>query len=79
MGKKLCPKEAAKALSVSEHSIRTGIKQGTIPFIKIGNRYLIDVELAEEVYRRNALANMKGVSEQELGGKPFGILRKIGK
>ena len=38
----ITPLEAAKLLSVSGQTIRNFMKNGTLPFIKIGGRYRID-------------------------------------
>lgn len=37
-------RDAAKTTGVSEFFIRAGLRAGTIPSIRSGNKYLIDVE-----------------------------------
>lgn len=44
----LCIKEAAEQLGLSEYHLRSGIRNGTIPFIKCGKKQLINIPLLIE-------------------------------
>jgi excisionase family DNA binding protein len=73
MSKRLLLNEAAEALGVTIHYLRTEVKAGRMPHLRAGNRYIIDVEQAEEYLKNKAMENMKPISEAIV---EYGKLRK---
>jgi excisionase family DNA binding protein len=73
MSKRLLLNPAAEALGVTEHYLRTEIKAGRIPYLKAGNRYIIDVEQVEEFLKNMAIENMQLAPEPIV---QYGVLRK---
>ena len=63
MGKRLLLNPAAEVLGVTVHYLRTEIKSGRMPYLKAGNRYIIDVEQVEEYLKCKAIENMKSGEE----------------
>ncbi len=59
MEKRLLLKPAAKVLGLSENYLRTEARACRIPFIKVGNRYLFDINQVEEFLKNKALESMK--------------------
>ncbi len=60
MGIRMNLKEAAKTIGLTETALRTGIKQGKYPYIRVGRgrgRLFVDVDLLEETLKREALQN----------------------
>ncbi len=53
-------REAAMETGLSQYYIRTGLKAGTIPHIKSGNRYLVNVPALIEILNRKSVEGMKG-------------------
>lgn len=72
MGKKMLLKEASMSLGLSQNALRNAIRSGQIPFIMIGNRYVVDVELVEKTLERAAHENMLA---KQTGGKKYGLRR----
>lgn len=75
MSKRALINQASKELGVTTHYLRTEIKAGRIPYLKAGNRYIIDVEQVEEFLRNKAVENMKHISKNVV---QYGVLRKCG-
>jgi excisionase family DNA binding protein len=74
MGKKAYIKQAASELGLTEYQMRRMAKEGKLPFLKSGVKYIFDIELCEEALKKQALENMK-VEEPT---KQYGVLRKVG-
>jgi excisionase family DNA binding protein len=74
MGKKAYIKQAAAELGLTEYQLRRMAKEGKLPFLKSGVKYIFDIELCEEALKKQALENMK-VEEPT---KQYGVLRKVG-
>lgn len=75
MGRKAYIKQAAEELSLTEYQLRRMAKEGKVPFLKSGVKYIFDIELCEEFLRKQALENTKQHDEAEI--KQYGALRKI--
>lgn len=73
MNKRLLVNQAAHVLGVSSHYLRTEIKAGRIPYLKAGNRYILDIEQVEEFLKNKAIENMNSISEDNI---EFGVLRR---
>ena len=58
MGRKMLIKEASAALGLSKHSLRNAIRSGEIPYFMVGNRYILDVDLVENILEKVAIENM---------------------
>ncbi|MFH5836717.1 hypothetical protein ACHAL6_11655 [Proteiniclasticum sp. C24MP] len=58
MGRKMLIKEASVTLGLSQNALRNAIRRGDVPFLMIGNRYVVDVELVEKTLERTSLENM---------------------
>lgn len=74
MSRRLLLNQAAEALGVSVHYLRTEVKAGRMPHLRAGNRYIIDVEQAENFLKNKAIQNMKPMSEEVI---QYGMLRKV--
>lgn len=72
MGKKMLIKDASVTLGLSQNALRNAIRSGKIPFIMIGNRYIVDVELVEKTLEKVALENMLA---KQTGGEKHGLRR----
>lgn len=62
MGIKMNIEEAAKATGLAQTALRTGIKQGKYPYIKVGRgrgRIFIDIDLLEEALKKEAQDNQQ--------------------
>jgi len=75
MGKKALLREASEVTGMSQWYLRQGAKNGTIPCIRSGNRYVFDIELLEEYLKKLAFENTK--KKEENSGR-YGSLRKVG-
>lgn len=75
MSKRLLLNQAALSLGVTPHYLRTEIKAGRLPYLKAGNRYIIDVDQIEEFLKNKAIENMKPVLETSIN---YGVLRRCG-
>lgn len=73
MAKKMYLKDAAKEIGLTDYQLRRRAKEGRIPYLTSGSRYIFDVELCKEFLRNEALNNVK----QETDTKQYGVLRKI--
>lgn len=73
MGKKAYMKQAAQELGLTEYQLRRMAKEGNIPFLKSGVKYIFDVEQCEEYLRNKALENI--APEEPV--KAYGSLRRI--
>lgn len=73
MGRKAYIKEAAKELDLTEYQLRRMAREGKVPFLKSGVKYIFDIELCEEFLRKQALENAKPQEEV----KEYGVLRRI--
>lgn len=58
MGRKMTIKAASKELNLTEHFLRQYIRNGEIPYLLAGSRYILDVDEVEEILRKKALDNM---------------------
>lgn len=76
MSRRLKLKEAADALGVSKHFLRTKAIAGEIPYIRAGNRYIFDIEQVESILTRESLKNLK-TEENISENNQYGKLRKI--
>lgn len=74
MGRKSYIKQAAEELGLTEYQLRRMAKEGKVPFLKSGVKYIFDIELCEEFLRNQALENTR----QQEPVKQYGVLRKIG-
>ncbi|MBU3173698.1 hypothetical protein [Clostridium estertheticum] len=73
MRKRLLLKDAAEALGVTAHYLRTEAKAGRICHLRCGNRYIFDIEQCEEFLRNKAMENVKPSIENIA---QYGVLRK---
>lgn len=73
MGKKAYIKQAATELGLTEYQLRRMAKEGNIPFLKSGVKYIFDLEQCEEFLKNKALENIK----HEEPVKQYGVLRKV--
>lgn len=74
MGRKAYIKQAAEELGLTEYQLRRMAKEGKVPFLKSGVKYIFDIELCEEYLRSQALENTR----RQEPVKQYGVLRKIG-
>lgn len=74
MGRKAYIKQAAVELGLTEYQLRRMAKEGKLPFLKSGVKFIFDIELCEEALRNLALGNMR----VEEPAKQYGVLRKVG-
>lgn len=74
MSKKLYIKRAAEELGLTEYQLRRMAKEGKVPYLKSGVRYIFDVSQCEEYLKKEAIGNIK----QPDTGEQYGVLRKIG-
>ena len=73
MGKKAYIKQAAIELGLTEYQLRRMAKEGKLPFLKSGVKYIFDIELCEEFLRKQAIENITRNEESV----EYGVLRKI--
>ena len=73
MSRRLLLNQAAEVLGVTVHYLRTEVKAGRMPYLRAGNRYIIDVEQAENFLKNKAIQNMNPMSEEVA---QYGMLRK---
>lgn len=73
MGRKAYMKEAAEESGLTMYQLRRKTKEGKVPYLTSGNRYIYDLDLLEEALRNEAMANVK----QTEPVKQYGILRKV--
>ncbi len=74
MGRKAYIRQAAEELGLTEYQLRRMAKEGKVPFLKSGVKYIFDIELCEEFLRNQALENIK----QSEPLKQYGVLRRVG-
>lgn len=74
MGRKAYIKQAAVELGLTEYQLRRMAKEGKLPFLKSGVKFIFDIELCEESLKNLALQNMR----VEEPAKHYGVLRKVG-
>jgi excisionase family DNA binding protein len=74
MGRKAYIKQAAVELGLTEYQLRRMAKEGKLPFLKSGVKFIFDIELCEEALKKQALENMR----IEEPAKQYGVLRKVG-
>lgn len=74
MGRKAYIKQAAAELGLTEYQLRRMAKEGKLPFLKSGVKFIFDIELCEEALKKQALENMR----IEEPAKQYGVLRKVG-
>lgn len=74
MARRMYLNDAAVALGVTPHFLRTKARAGEIPHLKAGNRYVFDIEQCEEFLKNEAMTNVK----HEETVKQYGVLRKVG-
>lgn len=72
MSKKAYIKQAAEELGLTEYQLRRMAREGKIPYLKSGSRYIFDVPQCEEYLKKEALENIKQPDPVE-----YGVLRKI--
>lgn len=73
MGRKAYIKEAAKEQGLTDYQLRRMAKEGKVPYLMSGSRYIFDLDLLEEYLRNEAMKNVK----QEDNVKQYGTLRRI--
>lgn len=59
MNRPLTIKAAAKALGFTEYSLRKAAKDGSIPCLKIGGRYLFYMDQVIDLLRAKAQSNIR--------------------
>lgn len=62
MGIKMNIKEAAQQVGITESGLRTGIKQGKYPYIKVGvgrGRIFVDIDMLNKALELEAQENQK--------------------
>ena len=59
MDRPLSIKTAAKTLGLTEYALRKAAKDGSIPCLKIGGRYLFYMDQVLDLLRSQAQANVK--------------------
>lgn len=74
MGRKAYIKQAAVELGLTEYQLRRMAKEGKLPFLKSGVKFIFDIKLCEEALKKQALENMR----IEEPAKQYGVLRKVG-
>lgn len=74
MGRKAYIKQTAVELGLTEYQLRRMAKEGKLPFLKSGVKFIFDIELCEEALKKQALENMR--IEEPV--KQYGVLRKVG-
>jgi hypothetical protein len=74
MAKMAYKKKAAEIAGLSEYQLWRMTKEGKVPYIMSGNRFIYNIELLQESLRNLALANMKPMEEEN---KQYGVLRRI--
>lgn len=74
MGRKAYIKQAAVELGLTEYQLRRMAKEGKLPFLKSGVKFIFDIELCEEALKKQALENMR----IEEPAKQYDVLRKVG-
>ncbi|ERI92129.1 hypothetical protein HMPREF1982_02670 [Clostridiales bacterium oral taxon 876 str. F0540] len=75
MGRKAYLKQAAVELGLTEYQLRRMAKEGKVPFLQSGIKYIFDIELCEESLKSQALENMKKIDEDPI--QQYGVLRKV--
>lgn len=68
MGQKALLKEAAAAVGLTKNALYRMARAGEVPCLRVGNRYVFDIDLLEESLRQKALENVHR-PEQEVYGK----------
>ena len=56
-------REASKTTGISQYFIREGVKQGWVPHIMTGAKYLVNVEQFLEVLSKRSLPNVDGLNQ----------------
>ena len=67
-------KQAAAEADLTEYQLRRMTKEGRVPYIMSGNRYIYNIEMLKECLRNEALRNMHPVQEED---NRYGVLRKV--
>ncbi|WHH60419.1 hypothetical protein [Petroclostridium sp. X23] len=76
MSRRVLMKEAAKVTGLSEWELRTGAKAGRYPHMKVGNRYIFDLDILEAHIKRMIEDSINPQESQE-NISQYGKLRKI--
>ena len=79
MGKRVTILQAVELTGLSEYALRTGIKQGKYPYIRVGlgnGKILIDIDLLEQYLQQEAISNTQS-NNLVTGVINFGKLRKV--
>lgn len=74
MGKKAYIRQAATAKELTEYQLRRMAKEGKVPFIMSGNRYIFDLDLLEDALNKMAMDNMRSLEDED---NKYGVLRKV--
>jgi len=80
MGKRVTILEAVEITGLSEYAIRTGIKQGRYPHIRVGagnGKILLDVGLFEDYLYREAVSNVNIHNNHKNEEIHYGVLRRV--
>ncbi|MDK2879631.1 MAG: hypothetical protein PWR06_2347 [Thermoanaerobacteraceae bacterium] len=67
MGHKALLKEAAQAVDLSRNALYKLARAKKVPFLRVGNRYIFDIELLEQSLREMALQNVRQPEPPEYG------------
>jgi len=67
-------KEAASKLGLSQNALYWLARRGQIPHLRVGNRYLFDIDQAEAFLKQKAMEN---VTKKQDETKQYGILRRV--
>ena len=59
MNKPLSIKNAANFLGITQYALRKGARDGTIPCVKVGGKYLFYADQVIELLRAQAMTNIK--------------------
>ena len=79
MNRRVTILQAVELTGLSEYALRTGIKQGKYPYIRVGlgsGKILIDIDLLEQYLQQEAISNTQS-NDLVAGVINFGKLRKV--
>ena len=74
MGTRALLNATAEALGITPHRLRVMAKNGEIPVLKCGAKYVFDIEQCEIFLKNKAMENVKSVETKD----GYGVLRRIG-
>lgn len=74
MTKRAYIKQAAEELGLTEYQLRRMAKEGKIPYLKSGVKYIFDIEQCVEFLKNEAMKNIRTAEN----ASQYGVLRKVG-